>query len=104
MSKKGDIIEALLGLWRRLPGVQLVLLGKTNVDDVRCFNINLSGACIAARRLVQNLYPRCTSQVFSRVLEVAKLAFEDQAINGKRKMEKRCEKYSPMLRELINLA
>ena len=107
---KGDIIEALLGLWRSLPGDQLALFGQTNFDDIRRFNIDLSDACTAARRLVVKLRPplHCTPQMFSRAVEVANLAFEDLAIRpswkGARKTQYRREQYSPMLRALFHLA
>ena len=91
MSNKGDIIEALLALWRGLSGHQLALLGQTDFNDIFRFNINLSDACTATLRLVQMLHPHdtCTPQVFSSALEVANLAFEDQAIKGKCKTQKR---------------
>ena len=101
-SMKGDMIEALLAMWRRMPSEDLMQYGT--LDNVRESHSNLADGCAAALRLILNLSPLCSPAVFANVVQVAQTAFAAQtpkSWTGNRKPEWRREVYGPIIENLI---
>ena len=101
---KGDMIEALLAICRRLPSEDLMRYGHTTLDDIRESHSNLTDGCAAALRLILKLSPLCRPAVFANVVQVAQEAFAAPAPTswtGGRKSEWRREVYGPTIENLI---